>query len=317
MIKMDKLNRYNVYSDYLKNKYGEKVYKLPVNIPVTCPNRDGKLGEGGCIFCSDVGAGFESHDNKVSINDQLIRNKGKISKRYGAKKFIAYFQNFSNTYLSVDKLYEYLLEVDGDDIVEICISTRPDCISDDILNCLMRIKREKNIEITLEIGLQSVNYRTLKKLNRGHGLGEFIDAITRINKFGFEVCVHLIANLPWDDIDDMIEAAKILSSLNIKMVKIHSLYILKGTVLGEMYINNEFEVCSVEEYVEIIVEFMRYASKDMVFQRFLGRAPEEDSLFCNWNTSWWKIKDMIDAKLEEKNASQGDKSMYLNGKALY
>lgn len=314
---MNEINRYNVYSKYLREKYGEKVYKLPINIPVTCPNRDGKLGEGGCIFCSDVGAGFESHSNSVSISDQLSKNKEKISKRYKAKKFIAYFQNFSNTYLGVDKLYDYLNEVSGSDIVEICISTRPDCISDDILECLDKVRKEKDIAITLEIGLQTVNYKTLKKLNRGHGLGEFIDAITRINKFGFETCVHLIGNLPWDDMEDMIEAAKILSALKVKMVKIHSLYILKGTVMGEMYTSGEFEVCSVEEYVDLVIEFMRYTSKDMVFQRFLGRAPEDESLFCNWNMSWWKIKDMIDEKMEKENIIQGDKSMYLNGKALY
>ena len=314
---MSDINRYKVYSDYLKEKYGQKVYKLPVNIPVTCPNRDGKLGKGGCIFCSDVGAGFESHANSVSIGDQLSKNKEKIAKRYKAKKFIAYFQNFSNTYLGVDKLYEYLVQVEDEDIVEICISTRPDCISDDILDCLDRVRKEKNIEISLEIGLQTVNYKTLKKLNRGHGLGEFIDAITRINTYGFETCVHLIGNLPWDDKSDMIEAAKILSALKVKMVKIHSLYILKDTPMGQMYENKEFEICSVDEYIDLVIAFMRYASKDMVFQRFLGRAPEEDSLFCNWNMSWWKIKDMIDEKMDRENIMQGDLSSYLNGKALY
>lgn len=309
-------SRYNTYSDYLKNKYGEKVYKLPVNIPVTCPNRDGKLGKGGCIFCSDVGAGFESHHNTVTIENQLKQNIEKISKRYGAKKFIAYFQNFSNTYLGADALYEYLTQAVIEDVVEICISTRPDCINDDILQCLDRVRSEKNIEISLELGLQTINHKTLKKLNRGHTLAEFIDAVNRINLFGFDICVHLIGNLPWDDIEDMIEAAKILSSLKIKLVKIHSLYILKGTVMGQMYENGEFEICSVEEYVDMVVEFMRHASPDMVFQRFLGRAPEEDSLFCNWNMSWWKIKDMIDLRLEEENIVQGDKCNYLNGKAL-
>lgn len=309
-------SRYNTYSDYLKEKYGEKVYKLPVNIPVTCPNRDGKLGSGGCIFCSDVGAGFESHHNTVTIESQLKQNIEKISKRYGAKKFIAYFQNFSNTYLGVETLYNYLTQAVIEDVVEICISTRPDCISDEILECLDRVRHEKNIEISLELGLQTINHKTLKKLNRGHTLAEFIDAVNRINVFGFDICVHLIGNLPWDDMEDMIEAAKILSALKIKLVKIHSLYILKGTVMGQMYENGEFEICSVDEYVDLVVEFMRHASPDMVFQRFLGRAPEEDSLFCNWNMSWWKIKDMIDLKLEKEGIYQGDKCKYLNGKAL-
>ncbi len=165
--------RYNVYSKYLKKKYGEKVYKLPVNIPVTCPNRDGTIGYGGCIFCGEEGAGFEILSNALSVSDQLKTNMEYIRKKYNTHKFIAYFQNFSNTYLSLDKFKSYIREACVDNVVEISISTRPDCVSEEYLLFLDEIRREKNVEISLELGLQTVNYHSLIKINRGHTLAEF------------------------------------------------------------------------------------------------------------------------------------------------
>lgn len=308
------INRYKIYSEYLREKYGEKVYKLPINLPFTCPNRDGVLGYGGCTFCGDIATGFESLNSSISVKNQLVINKEKIEKKYKAKKFIAYFQNYTNSYENIEILRKYYLSACIEDVVEICISTRPDCISYDYLKMLNDIKIEKNVEITLELGLQSINHKTLRKINRGHTLAEFIDSMMMINDFDFEVCVHLIANLPWDDKEDFIEAAKIISSLRVKMVKIHSLYILKNTKLAKEYKNGEFDICTVEEYVDRVVEFIRYSSKNVVFQRFLARAPKEETLFCNWSISWWKIKDMIDDKLYELDAYQGDKCDYLGGK---
>ncbi len=163
-VKMEhKQKRYNIYSQHLKIKYGEKVYKLPINLPVTCPNRDGELGEGGCTFCGEVGTGFESRCNTVSIEDQLALNMKHIRKRYGAKKFIAYFQNFTNTYLSLDLFEDALQRACQEDIVELCISSRPDCVNDAYLNVLQKISDEMNVNISFELGLQTVNYHSLKK----------------------------------------------------------------------------------------------------------------------------------------------------------
>lgn len=307
---------YRVYSEHLKSKYGQKVYKLPVNLPLTCPNRDGELGYGGCTFCGEIGTGFESRCNTLDVKAQLDLNRSHIQKRYGAKKFIAYFQNFTNTYLPLESFRSYLLDACQEDVVELCISSRPDCIHDAYLEILKDIQQDMKVEISFELGLQTLNYHTLHKINRGHGLAEFIDAVNRIKAYGFEICVHLILNLPWDTDEDTNEAARVLSALKVDQIKIHSLYILKGTKLGEQYLNKEFDIIPVDAYVDRVVRFVRLSSPDIVFQRFVGRAPEADSLFCNWNMSWWRIQDMIDAKLETNSYRQGDLCAYLGGKAV-
>lgn len=308
--------RYKIYSEYLKEKYGEKVYKIPINIPVTCPNRDGNVATGGCTFCSDIGAGFECHSNDVKIKDQLALNIEKIGKKYKAKKFIAYFQNFSNTYLPLDQFRTYVEEACIEDVVEICVSSRPDCVSNAYLDILAEVRDQYGVNISFELGLQTVNYHTLEKINRGHGLAEFIDASMRIKAYNFDLCVHLILNLPWDNDIDLVENAKVLSALNIDQIKIHSLYILKNTVMGNQYLNKEFEVISAEEYVDKVVKFIRYCDPNIVFQRLVGRAPKDETLFCNWDMSWWRIKDLIDEKFEKENYYQGDLFDYLNGRAV-
>ncbi|QXM05526.1 TIGR01212 family radical SAM protein [Crassaminicella indica] len=311
-----KKNRYRIYSQYLKEKYGEKVYKIPINLPVTCPNRDGVIAKGGCIFCGEEGAGFENLEHTISVTEQLNTNIAYIQKKYKARKFIAYFQNFTNTYLPLEKFKEYILAACKENIVEIAISTRPDCINDVYLDFLREVKEKNNINISIELGLQSVNYHTLKKINRGHTLAELIDAVLRIKNYGFESCVHMILNLPWDNKEDVIEGAKIISALGVEQVKLHSLYILKDTVMGSMYENKEFEIISLEEYINSVIIFLEYLNPNIIVQRLIGRAPKENTIFCNWNTSWWKIKDAIDEKMEKLDSYQGKKFNYLNGKAI-
>lgn len=313
----EKRERYRKYSKYLKDKYGEKVYKIPINLPVTCPNRDGEWGTRGCIFCGDVGAGFESLENTLSVKEQLSKNIEYISKRYKAKKYIAYFQNFTNTYMPIPYFKNYIEEAAKvEDVVEICVSTRPDCINESYLEVLDEAKEEYGVEITVELGLQTVNYKTLKKIKRGHTLAEFIDAMRNINGYRFESCCHLILNFPWDDMEDVIEAAKIISALGIKQVKLHSLYILHNTELGRMYSEKEISIISVEEYVDRVVNFIGYLDSDVVIQRLAGRAPKENTLFCNWDMSWWRIRDMIEESLDELGLYQGKYCEYLNGKAV-
>lgn len=253
---------YNKYSDYLKLKYGEKVYKLPVNIPCTCPNRDGAIGYGGCTFCADVGTGFEMLDNSLSVKEQLNKNMDYISKKYKSGKFIAYFQNYTNTYMDIERFKNYINDAIMDNIVEIAISTRPDCISDEILEFLNEIKKQ-NVNITIELGLQTVNYHTLKNINRGHTLAEFIDAVLRIKRYNFEICTHIILNLPGDTILDTVETAKILSVLKINQVKIHSLYIMENTEMGRAYKNNEITLISKDEYVERVIVFLEHLDVDI------------------------------------------------------
>ncbi|WP_036728686.1 MULTISPECIES: TIGR01212 family radical SAM protein [Peptoniphilus] len=292
---------YNKYSDYLKSKFGEKVYKLPIKLNLTCPNRDGSLGYGGCTFCGEEGGSFEN--NFGGIKEQLTKDKAVIENRYKAKKFIAYFQNFTNTYLDFEKFKVNIYECMIDDIVGISISTRPDCISDKYLDFLEEIN--KNIFITLELGLQTANYRTLKKINRGHGLAEFIDGVNRAKKRNIRVCTHVILNLPYDDEIDVIETAHILNALQVDEVKLHALYILENTMMGKLYKEGKINLISLEEYKKRVILFLQHLDKRIVIQRIIGRAPEENSLFCNWNTSWWKIRDDIEKEMIDKNFYQG------------
>ena len=308
--------RYKTYSEHLKIKYGERVYKLPVNLPITCPNRDGTCSSGGCIFCGDIGAAFENLPPTMPVKQQINENRNFIGNKYKAKKFIVYFQNFTNTYMPLEAFKHNILDAVADDVVEIAISTRPDCIKDEYMSFLYEVSKQYDINISVELGLQSVNYKTLRIINRGHSLAEFIDAVLCIHKYGFDVCAHLILNLPWDDIEDVIECAKIISALKVEQIKLHSLYIVKNTPMCQMYLNNEFSMGDYMDYVDRVITFLEYLSPDVVVQRIIGRAKEEHTVFANYGMSWWKIKDTIDEQLEARNTFQGKKYAYLNGSAL-
>ena len=293
---------YRKYSDFLREKFGEKVYKLPVKLDLTCPNRDGTCGVGGCIFCGEEGGSFEN--NFGSVRDQLLKNKELIKNKYKANKYIAYFQNFTNTYMPFEDFKRVIEESLIDGVVGISTSTRPDYLPKRHLDYLEELN--KNYFVTVEIGLQTPNYHSLKKLNRGHGLSEFIDAALKLKKRNLNVCTHIIIGLPWDDDLDILECAKILNVLGIDEVKIHALYILKDTALGKMYERGEIEPISLDDYKKKVILFLRNLKDDIIVERIIGRAPYENSLFCNWNTSWWKIRDDIINVMHENGYAQGD-----------
>lgn len=301
------MSNYKVYSDFLREKYGEKVYKLPINLNITCPNRDGKIGTGGCIFCGEKGAGFESLSNELSVKEQLLKNKDYIGSRYGAKKFIAFFQNFTNTYLPKDVFKKVLYETVLPDIVETCVSTRPDCIGEDYIKIMKNFSEDSGVNVSLEYGLQTANYKTLDTVNRGHGLAEFIYAVNLAHSCGIPVCAHVIADFPWDDDRDVVETAKILSALKVEGVKLHSLYIVKGTKCCEMYQSGELRLLTPEDYVRRAILFLEHLSPDCAVERIIGRAPEEDTVTANFDTGWWKIKEEIEKRMELGGIVQGDK----------
>lgn len=305
---------YRKYSDYLKDTYGEKVYKLPINLPITCPNRmTGK----GCTFCSDLGTGFESLESVKSVTEQLEENKSYIGKRYHAKKFIAYFQNYTNTFMELETFKRHVWEAAKvSDIVEISISTRPDCIRDSYLEVLKKIENQTDIKITVELGLQTTNYRTLDSIRRGHGLAEFLDAVLRLNNFGFTICVHVILNLPYDDARDALETSKVLSALPVQIVKIHCLYIAKNTWLSREYERGTITLCDKAEYLSRLVSFIEHLRPDIVVERLFSRVPKEDALFSNWGISWWKLQDEFLDIMKKRESYQGIACHYLNGAKL-
>lgn len=296
---------YNKYSTWLKEKYGEKVYKIPINIPVTCPNRDGLLGFDGCIYCGGKGGGNETLSQDIPVEKQMEINTNYIGKRYHAKKFIPYFQSFSNTYCELDDFKKWIRASICDDVVEIAISTRPDCVSDSQLEFLEEIKKETGIEITIELGLQSVNPETLKIINRGHRLEDYLNCVRRIKEKGLMVCTHLILDLPWDSLSDVINSAKIVSEVKSDFVKCHSLYIEKETILGDWYREGKVTLLKKEDYILRGISFLVNLSPEIVIQRLIGRAPKEDSIITNWDTSWWKIRDEIENQMKIENKYQG------------
>ena len=311
-----KPKRYRMISAFYKERYGEKAYKIPVALPLTCPNRDGSAGVGGCTFCGEIGAGYENRPASMTVKQQIDETVVHIAKKYKAYKYIPYFQNFSNTYLPPEKFRQYVEAACLEHVVGIAIATRPDCVHDAYLDILKDIQNKYGIDIYVELGLQSVNYHTLQTVNRGHTMAEFIDAVLRIKRYGFEVCAHMILNLPWDTMDDVIEGAKTLSALQVDQVKLHALYLVKNTKMARDYEAGEFTLISAEEYARRVVEFLRYLDPKIVLQRLVGRAPEENTIFTNWSMGWWRVQDLIDQIMEDEDISQGSGYNYLHGAAV-
>lgn len=311
-----KPKRYRMISAFYKERYGEKAYKIPVALPLTCPNRDGSAGVGGCTFCGEIGAGYENRPASMTVKQQIDETVVHIAKKYKAYKYIPYFQNFSNTYLPPEKFRHYVEEACLEHVVGIAIATRPDCVHDAYLDILKEIQHKYGVDIYVELGLQSVNYHTLQKVNRGHTMAEFIDAVLRIKRYGFEVCTHMILNLPWDTMDDVIEGAKTLSALQVDQVKLHALYLVKNTIMARDYEAGEFSLISAEEYARRVVEFLRYLDPKIVLQRLVGRAPEDNTIFTNWSMGWWRVQDLIDQIMEDEDISQGSGYDYLHGAAV-
>lgn len=293
---------YLAYSTWLKAHYGQKVYKIPINTGASCPNRDGMLGYGGCIFCGAYGGSDESLSPTLSIKDQLKKNKAYIGKRYHVSAFIPFFQNYSNTYCTLKELQSNLVQcVDAVDTVGISIATRPDCVTDQQLEMLSNMQQQYKIDICLELGLQTSNYKTLRILQRHHGLGDYIDAAIRIKEKGLMLCTHTILDLPWDERTDVKETASIISAVSSDFVKCHSLYIEKGTKLAQLYQDGKIQLLELQEYIERAILFLSFLSPDIAVQRIIGRAPKKDSIVTNWNTSWWKVRDnLIDEMLKRK-----------------
>ncbi len=301
----DIMDRYYTYKQYLINKFNDKTYKLPIQIPVTCPNRDGTISHEGCYFCSEKGTGFEAYSSMVPISKQLEMAKEKVVKRYKAKKFIAYFQNYTNTYLPVNTLLTYLEEAAKENICGLDIATRPDCLTTDYLDSIKEFNNKHNLEITFEIGLQIANDKILDKVNRGHSVYDYVNSIKLIKSYGFPVCTHIILNLPETTMDDVYNTVKLMNELQIDIIKLHSLYIAKDSVYGKMYENDMIKISTQEDYIDRVVEFIIHLNPKSAISRLVSRIPKEDGIFSNWDQSWWKIYNEIINRLEEEQLTQG------------
>lgn len=287
-------------------KYGEKVQRLPLNAGLTCPNREHGPG---CFFCDETGSGFATFSTQP-IRTQLELMKSRYAKK-GIRKFIAYFQNYTNTYAPLEvleRVYTEALIDNRGEIVQLDVATRPDCLSEEVLDLLCRIRERFGVAVSLDVGLQTANYRTLLSVNRGHTLAEFIDAVVRAKRRDVEIVAHVILNLPGDDLIDVVETAKILSALEVDGVKMHSLYVVEGSVFGEMFRSGELDVGSVDDYVERAVSFLEHLSPRIVIHRLVADPPRAGTLFGNWGKSKMELVGIIERRLAELETYQGKKS---------
>lgn len=300
-------HRYYTLDYYYKTKYNSKVFKVALNGNFTCPNRDGTISHNGCIFCSESGSGDFAGDKELPLREQFDQVKSILLNKWPKAKYIPYFQANTNTYGPLSKikqLFDEAITLDND-IVSISIATRPDCITDDVLEYLGELN--KKIPVTIELGLQTIHNHTARLINRGYELDVFYDCVKRLNKHNIEIVVHIINGLPLETKEMMLDTVKYLNNLDIHGIKIHSLFILKNTKLAEMFFNKEFSILSMDEYVDITTEQLAIIRDDIVIHRINGDAPRDLLIEPLWSLKKLVVMNEIDKKMKEKNYYQGCK----------
>lgn len=291
-------------SDYCKEKFGTKVYRLALSSGATCPNRDGKVGVGGCSFCSEKGSGEFAID-VMDLDLQIERAKVLISKKFpnsinaADRKYIAYFQSFSNTYGDTKRLIGlFERAINKDEVVALSVATRPDCFSEEMLNSLERLNKIKPVWI--ELGLQTINENTARAFNRGYTLDVFEKTYTELKKRNFEVIVHMILGLPGESEEDMYATVKYLSKKHIDGIKIHGLHILKGTRLASEYEKHPFKIMSLEGYTRVLINCLKLLPKDTVVHRMTGDGDKRVLIEPQWSADKKRVLNYINKKIKEE-----------------
>ncbi len=298
--------RYRTFNQHLKEKFDAKVYRVPIDAGFTCPNRDGVRAFGGCTFCDDRGSGAPTIDLKLSIQEQLNKQIAHIRKKFKAKKFLAYFQAFSNTYAPeavLKELYDTALAVP--DVVGLCIGTRPDCLPDNILQLLAEY--QKKTFVWLEVGLQSAFNQTLEIINRGHTAEEFFDCIERAKKYDLNIATHLIFGLPGESKEQMLESVKQVSTIGLQGIKIHQLCIYKGTPLEEEYKQGRLSVLEEKEYIEMVGKALELLPPDIIIMRLLAEGRKDEILAPQWCFEKTRLNVTLEEYLEQNDIRQGSK----------
>lgn len=301
---MEMRQRYHDLNTYLRNIFGCRVQKISLDAGLSCPNRNGTVSTGGCIYCNIRGSGTGAQAQGLSLADQIIQGKRALGKRYNAKKFIAYFQSFSNTYAPIrmlKELYDQVLAIE--DVVGISIGTRPDCVNDSILDLIQNYT--KNHLVWMEYGLQSVHDETLAFINRGHDFNCFKEAVEKTKKRGIKICAHVILGLPNEEKKHMLETAQAVSSMGIDGIKIHLLYVIKGTKLDMLYRAGQYQCLEQQEYIDIVCDFLERLPQNMVIQRLTGDPHPEELVAPKWSLKKAKTLDLIRKTLEKRDTWQG------------
>jgi radical SAM protein (TIGR01212 family) len=302
----EKTKRYNLYSQHLRELFDCKVYKVTLDAGFSCPNRDGTLSTLGCIYCDEGGSFSQAQESAWPIQKQLEIGMNKLSNRFKAKRFISYFQAYTNTYLSPEQLkliYDQALCFE--DVVGLSIATRPDCVTPEIIELVQSYA--KNYYVWLEYGLQSIHNKSLKLINRGHAVDDFYKAYAMTRKYGpdINVCAHVILGLPGETKTDMILTAQKLSELGIDGAKIHLLCVLKNTTLEKIYLNGDFEPLNQQEYVTAVADFLEHLSPSITIHRMAGNGLKKILVAPRWLSKKFELINQIDHELEQRNSYQG------------
>ena len=298
--------RYNAFSDFLRQKFGAKVYKVTIDAGFSCPNRDGTLSDKGCLFCDESGSFSQTHSGLMTIPEQIKSEMEFLSKRFKAEKYMSYFQAYSNTYKPVKELEKiYRQSLEHPDIVGIAIGTRPDCIDDEKLSLINSFTPDYYTWI--EYGLQSANDKTLKKINRGHDYDCFLRAYEKTRKYsGINICVHVIMNL-FETYDEMMYTAQRVAELEPDGVKIHMLCVLENTKLEKIYNQGKLKLMTEDEYVNVVCDFLEYLPPKTTIHRLAGNGLRTKLVEPRWIGRKLDTMNRVTWELERRGTRQGSK----------
>ena len=289
---------YLSFNKYLKDKFGQKVYKISLDGGFTCPNRDGKTGTRGCIFCSKGGSGDFAESREMSITEQIESGKKRVEKKIKSGKFIAYFQAFTNTYAPVEILRQkYEEAINHPDIVALSIATRPDCLGDDVLRLLDEMNKIKPVFV--ELGLQTIHQKSAKYIRRGYDLSVYDKAVMDLKKIGVNVVVHVILGLPNESENDMLETVKYVCKSGANGIKLQLLHVIDGTDLAKDYEKGLFKTLEFDEYVNLIVKCVKIIPKDIVIHRLTGDGAKKDLIAPLWSADKKRVLNAINKALRE------------------
>lgn len=289
---------YLSFNKYLKDKFGQKVYKISLDGGFTCPNRDGKTGTRGCIFCSKGGSGDFAESREMSITEQIESGKKKVEKKIKSGKYIAYFQAFTNTYAPVEMLRQkYEEAINHPDIVALSIATRPDCLGDDVLRLLDEMNKIKPVFV--ELGLQTIHQKSAKYIRRGYDLSVYNKAVRDLKKIGVNVVVHVILGLPNESENDMLETVKYVCESGANGIKLQLLHVIDGTDLAKDYEKGLFKTLEFDKYVNLIVKCVKIIPKDIVIHRLTGDGAKKDLIAPLWSADKKRVLNAINKALRE------------------
>jgi radical SAM protein (TIGR01212 family) len=297
---------YRDLNTYFRRLFGCRVHKVTVDAGLDCPNRDGSLSTGGCIYCNAKGSGTGAHGQGLSITQQIEDSKARIARRFKTNKLMAYFQSFTNTYAPVDQLkalFDEALAVEN--VVGLAIGTRPDCVGPEVLD-LLEAYAQKHL-IWIEYGLQSVHDRTLSLINRGHDFACFKRAVTATRNRNISICAHVILGLPGETRDDMLQTADAVAAMGIDGVKLHLLYVVRGTPLEALYRQGRCQCLAQREYAERVCEFIERLPKSTIIQRLTGDPHPDELVAPAWSLKKKETLELIHNLFEEKRTWQGKK----------